>query len=301
MNHLLVTTDNYLYNKFIKSFTSNNPDHLTLTFDMDEKSLYELLVELNTFSMFDEKKIIIVKNFFNHNYQELEINNLLLYLKDPNLDQILLITSPTVDKRTKTYKSLSKSLKIYDEEYNIFNEVKSLLSPYKMDYQTTNYFINYLGNDINIMVNEIEKLKLYKNEQHNISVEDIDNLVIRKLEDNVFNLTNSIMEQDREKALKIYEDLLANKEETTKLILLVANQFILLKTVKEEGLKDKNKDLASLLGIHPYRIKLAKQYAQNYELSKLQQIVIHLAKIDYQIKSGKLLPSIAFELFLIKI
>lgn len=298
MNNLLVTTDSYYKDKVINELKNKYKEYEFLTFNMNEKVMFDLLEEINTYFLFSANKFIVASNFFKNDYQQNEIDNFIKYLDNPNENIVLLITDEKADERKKLFKEINKKSNVYKSEYNIFDEIKNNLESYQMDFQTTNYLVEYLGNDINLIINELNKLKLFKKEDLTININDINNLVSRKLEDNVFELTNNIMEKNINKALVVYNDLINNKEEVTKLIIMIANQFILLKNVKELSKYQSEKDMATSLTIHPYRVKLANKYARGYSLQKLEDIILNLADIDYKIKAGKLLPDIAFELFL---
>lgn len=61
------------------------------------------------------------------------------------------------------------------------------------------------------------------------------------------------------------------------------------------------KDIASILGIHPYRVKLAIINSKNYESDHLLNILSKLADLDYDIKTGNANKELALELFILGI
>ena len=66
-------------------------------------------------------------------------------------------------------------------------------------------------------------------------------------------------------------------------------------------LKKENKqeqEIASLLEVHPYRVKLALKNTVNYSLNDVKNILIDLATLDSKIKSGQYDRYVDFELFL---
>ena len=60
------------------------------------------------------------------------------------------------------------------------------------------------------------------------------------------------------------------------------------------------KDIASTLKIHPYRVKLAIQNSRNYSKETLLNYLYNLAIIDIDIKTGKINKDLALELFILK-
>lgn len=61
------------------------------------------------------------------------------------------------------------------------------------------------------------------------------------------------------------------------------------------------KDIASTLSIHPYRVKLAIQNSRNYSNELLIEYIDKLATLDYEIKSGEKDADTGLELFLLGI
>ena len=124
-------------------------------------------------------------------------------------------------------------------------------------------------------------------------------MVSRPLEDDVFELSNALLLKNRQKTMKIYNDLKLLKVEPIQLIALLSNQFRLILQVgilKKDGKKEA--EIATLLAVHPYRVKLACKHLFNYNLDEVKKILIDLANLDVKIKKGEADRYIDFELFL---
>ena len=66
-------------------------------------------------------------------------------------------------------------------------------------------------------------------------------------------------------------------------------------------LKKENKseqEIATILQVHPYRIKLSLRNAVNYPLNDIKQILIELSNLDSKIKTGEYDRYVDFEMFL---
>jgi DNA polymerase-3 subunit delta len=99
--------------------------------------------------------------------------------------------------------------------------------------------------------------------------------------------------------MKIYNDLKLLKVEPIYLISLLAAQFrlilevsILMKNGKQDNV------IATILNVHPYRVKMAIKHGYNYSLSDVKKILVELATLDAKIKTGEADRYIDFELFL---
>ena len=98
--------------------------------------------------------------------------------------------------------------------------------------------------------------------------------------------------------MKIYSDLKLLKVEPINLIALLANQFRLIMQVlilRKENKKEP--EIATMLDVHPYRVKMAIKHGNNYSLKDVKQILVDLATLDAKIKSGEADRYIDFELF----
>ena len=108
------------------------------------------------------------------------------------------------------------------------------------------------------------------------------------------------MDKDIKKVINIYNDLLLMGEEPIKLIVMIANQFRLILQVKlmvKNGYKER--DMASEIGEHPYRVKLASN--ARFTVKELITYIKKLQKLDYYIKSGNIDKNFGLEFFLLNI
>ena len=91
-------------------------------------------------------------------------------------------------------------------------------------------------------------------------------------------------------------------EEPIKIIVMLSNQFRIIyqaKRLYKQGYS--GNDIATLLDIHPYRIKLALEKGRNYSEKDLINNLYKLAVLDEEIKTGKKDKYMALELFLITV
>ena len=219
---------------------------------------------------------------------------------------IFIVNKEKLDERKKVVKELKKLSKVItcnkQDTYNLNNYVYNYLKDngYNIEMKLVNLIIDKVKYDLSNIINECDKLMEYKNEDKNITKEDIDNIIRENIEDNIFSLTNAILDKDTKKSIKIYKDLLLMGEEPIKLIVLVANQFRLILQVKlmiKNGYKQN--DMVNIIKEHPYRIKLAIN--SNYQISELKNAIKKLYKLDYDIKTGLIDKNFGFELFLLNI
>ncbi len=141
---------------------------------------------------------------------------------------------------------------------------------------------------LSAIAQEVKKLSTYIGDRDSITLEDVKKLVARGLEQNIFELINKVVNRKRTEALQIFYDLLKQNEEPIKMMALIANQFRLLMQTKyfsQQGYGQKQ--IASNLKVHPFRVKLAIDQARLFSEEELKSIIEHLAVMDYEMKTGK--------------
>ena len=305
MIYLLYGNKEYQIKEEIKKIIKNIDLINISKYDLNEDDIKEVIEDCETYSLFNEKKFIIAENATmftgsTSKYSE-EIENYLNNI-NPNTTLIFVVNHEKIDSRKKITKLIKKTGKIieFNEEINIESLIKKELKDYKIDYQTLNLLKERVGtNPLNIK-NEIIKLKLYK-ENDTITQEDIINVTTKTVELNIFKLIDNIITNKKAEALEIYNEMLKVNEEPLKIIIMLSNQFRIMYQSKELMIKGyTEKDIAEILKIHPYRVKLALQNSRNYSSKILLSYLNELANIDIGIKTGKINKNLALELFILK-
>ena len=282
--------------------------HLTsdmiIKYDLTETPISTAIEDLDTYNFLSSNKVVVCDNAYFltsnrpkgavvHNEELLE-----KYLKNPSSENILIMICDKIDTRKKIVKLVDKN-NILGGEIVIDDLIKSHLDDYKMDYKTIKYLIDYCDNDNERILNELEKLKCYKLEDKTITMDDINNIVIKLTGDNIFSLIDSIVLKNRSKAYLITQELLDKGEDINKIIVMVSDQFRLMYQVKLLLKEGYNKDtIATKLKVHPYRVKLAMEKGYNYSSKVLLTNLDYFFNLDYMIKTGNNNPKLVFELFL---
>ncbi len=306
MIYLFYGTKDYEINEEIKKITKNQNEININKYDLNSVTFKNVLEDLETPSMFEGKKTIIADNanmFTTLTSKDSE--DIEKYLNHINQDAnlILIVHSEKLDTRKKITKLIKKVgiVKELNENVKRTNIVKQKLKDYNIEDKTIDLFLNRVGTNPLIIQNEIDKIKIYKNKDKNITDEDILNLTVKTVEIDIFKLIDYIVKKDKEKAIELYYEMLKMNEEPIKIIVILANQFRIMYQSKELFKKGySEKDIAETLKIHPYRVKLALQNGRNYTAKTLLKYLNNLADIDIGIKTGKLNKDLALELFILK-
>ena len=133
---------------------------------------------------------------------------------------------------------------------------------------------------------ELDKLINYKLDAKEIIESDIDGLVTKSEEYQIFELTNALILKQGDKALYIIDDIIKNKKNINMILNLIYNHIRRLFYVKIS--KDDFKTTASMLDIKEFAVKKLSEQVKNISAKKLKEVLQKCLETDYNIKSGNL-------------
>lgn len=310
MIYLLYSTEKLLIDQELsKIFNKYNVNiENIIKYNLENTSINTIIEDAQTYSMFDDKKIIIVENsyiFSGKKGIEQNIEMLESYINNYNPDTILIFTIVTekLDERKKIVKQINK----IGQVKNLINNdikafVKNNFNDYKINNSDIDLLIERVGNNLSILNSEITKIKIYKNDDKQITTNDIISLTTKSIDTDIFKFIDNVIDKNKSDALETYNELIKLGEEPIKIIVMLANQFRLMFQVK--GLTKKGyseKDIAKILNIHPYRVKLSLGKSKSFSDDRLLNILKRLAELDSDIKKGNIDKYLGLELFILSI
>jgi DNA polymerase-3 subunit delta len=295
----------------IKVFGNDDPN--IVKYDMCEVTIKTIIDDACTLSLFSDQKIIIAQNSdflttSKNNFNELEINELIKYLNNYNKQVVIIfvVNTDKLDMRKKIVKELKQKAIVKEfkalKERELLNYARHKLQKnnYVINDKTLNLLISRVNYNLSFLVNELDKLMLYKDEEKVITEQDVKELTPASMFDNIFDLTNAVMNKDLTKILSIYQQLLTKGEEPIMMLVTLANQFRLIyQTKRLIKLGYSERDIIIKLKVHPYRIKLASQIKIDEEI--LLTYLEQLADLDLKIKTGQIDKKIGLELFFLQL
>ncbi len=176
-----------------------------------------------------------------------------------------------------------------------------MFEDYKISDHTINLLIERVGNNLSILKQEIDKIKIYKDDKL-ITDEDITNLTSKIVDTDLFHLIDNIVTNNKESAIESYHEMIKLGEEPIMILINLANQFRIIyqaKVLYKQGLSEIK--IAEFLNIHSYRVKKALEKRNYFKDETLIDYISLLADLDYDIKTGKIDKEIGLELFILNI
>ena len=310
MNIYLITSDSIkLIDEELKKILKKETN--IETFDLNNVELEDILIEAQYVSMFNDKRVIVVKNaniFGSGKIVEKKAELLLKYLESPNENTILIFTyndkCDTRKKVTKLIKEKYSYIEIPKLSFNdLTNKIRNNLKSdgFSIESDSINYIINNCLNNYDLIYNELEKLKLYYDNPCKISFNDVKKIISNNIDDNNFKFIEAVINNDLERAFKLLDDLSLLKVEPISLVSLLAREYRLLYCTKT--LYDDKRDLNSIsceLKLQNWQVEKMLKNSFKYTYDELENNILNLNECDVQMKSVYFDKITLFKTYLLK-
>ena len=285
---------NFYLNKIMKEIGLD--EEKKINYDMNTSSISDILDEVSMISLFSSEKVVIGYNFDIGKINDNDRDYLIRYLNNNNSnDRYIILIAGKVDGRSKDYKIFKDKFKIIDllqvdNGKDIYKYVEDYIKDrgYKIDKYNLDYLVELLGNDINNINNEIDKILLYLNDDEVISREVIDKLVSDNIDNIMYEFTNAVLDRDYEKISKMYNDFKIENVGYDYLIGSLGNALrgaLVIKILYNQG--NSNSEIAKFIGKKEFYIKKMIERLYNYTVDDLCMMIDKLGIIDREYKSGK--------------
>lgn len=274
-------------------------------YDLDEDSIISLIEDADTISFLTTNKVIIGRNLSNNNLDDNSIGILSKYLDNPNSNVLLILVTTNIDTRKKTIKEVINKLSLVNISTDAKIIVKDMLKDYNVEYRVIDLLEEYYSDDIERLISETKKLALAFIDTKNITYNDAITILVKPLNKQdmlAFDLVREIALKNKKRAVNIYNELINYNIESYALIGLLESQYRLLYQVKVLNRRNiSNNDIASVLEVHPFRVKKTLELVRYYTLKEIRKIIKNLSDIDFKIKSGVYENNIIIDLLILNI
>ena len=303
-NYILEGGDSFSFQLEVEKIIQEKKleDYSIQNYNLMESSFSSLLEDLDTYSFLTSKKVILVEKLDSLNDKDFhqDFEHFYQYLENPNPDYYVFFYFPKLAKSSTLSKKLRKYCTVISLTFDPRKYIEKELGQYQIDSNSIQLLLDYCLDDSFKLRNEIEKLKMYSIDTKEITEKDIQDLVVMKVKDSsdrIFQFVSSIMNKDKKKAFLEYEKL-EEFIDPYQLLGLFSSQIRFLYQVKLLE-KKSNDEIASILDVHPYRVKKTKEVVSSYQEQELLNLMKSLADIDYQMKTTDMDPKFLIQMFMI--
>ena len=289
-------------------------------FDMKEASYAEVELDLVSLPFFADEKIVILDHLLDlttakkRNLTDEDLKQFENYLENPSEStRLVIFAEGKLDSKRRLVKLLKRDAQIIEATTPKEQEVKRYFASQAQELglqfegDSLDQLLLKSGYDFGELQKNIALLQAYK-EDGQITLEDIEEVVPKSLQDNIFDLTQMILKRQIDQARNLVKDLRLQGEDEIKLIAILLGQFRMFSQVKifsEEGQSESQivASLSELSGrkVNPYQVKFALRDSRRLSLSFLKQAMTTFIETDYAIKSGTYEKDYLFDLALLKV
>ncbi len=290
-------------NEMIDGYKKTNPEGLSLKyFDASCEPFNDLIDGLQQISMFGEKKMIVIRNIFaNKLFKEKLLENYKKLLDSSDLLVVYEEDAPKKEKLLDLLKEKTKSQEFAVLEGRLLEnwlEKELANQQVKINLQALDLLLDYVGSDLWQLSNEIKKLADFKKGE-TIAVEDIKLLVKPIIETDIFKTIGMIAQKNKKQALSLIHHHLQKGEAVLYLLSMINFQLRNLLIIKD--LMEKNRPYYAILKetkMHPFVVRKSYELAAKFTFLELKKIYQKLFEVDLDIKTGKVDPEVALDLFI---
>ena len=289
-------------------------------FDMSEADYHQVDLDLVSLPFFSDEKVVILDYFADLTTDKKryltddELKQFEAYLENPVETTRLIILAPgKLDSKRRLVKLLKRDglvleanpLKEMELKNHFQNEVGRL--GLRLDPDVFHYLMVKSNFDFAEVSKNLVFLQSYRG-QNEISLADIDVAIPKTLQDNIFDLTQLVLQTKMDEANHLVRDLRLQGEDEIKLIAIMLTQFrtyLQVQILHEQGRGEQQivTALSDLSGrkINPYQVKYALRDSRNLSVGFLKKVVKLLIETDYQIKTGQFDKDYLFDIALLRI
>lgn len=296
--------------------------------DMPELELAKKLEEILTPSLFSSKKLIIAQDCLpTKSAQETLIATLKRVLGVIPSDYFLVFVQNSIDRRLAFNKELAKQLNVQEfqmphgTELNLWIRKQALIMGVTMDTEAVEKLAVLSGRDLfeekkagGRVIERREFFDLYEvhsqllklsSRGNHIRAADVGELVVPKVSENVFALSDAVVAQNKKAALEVLEGLMDNensdeKSMAIKLLGLLSEQIrslLVVNTLRKSDM-DQNQ-IADFLGWSAGRVFITLKNSAHINEAKLKQLMARLLQADVIVKSSDSNPKLLMDLLIV--
>jgi DNA polymerase III subunit delta len=280
-------------------------EYNSVVYDAEEFDLSTMIADAQTIPFMADDKLVIMKHVVFEETDLLGDFYALLESVPPFLT--LVVVPKSIDKRSKVYKRLAAVGQVHDFEKMSGESLKESVMNFldrrmiRIQPRALDALMVRVEDDAQKVMNELQKFDNYFSAEDTITEADVDLLVARNVEHDVFQLINAVVDKDKQKALQQLTDLLQS-EDAVRLLTLIQNKFREMNYTKQllqRGFK--KEDLMRIFNASKGRVYYMEKNAQTMSDDELSHQLDVLAETEFQIKKGLLDKQVALELYILNL
>ncbi len=233
------------------------------------------------YPMFSERQVVLLKEA----QQMKDIENLESYVENPLGSTILVVSykDKKIDGRTKFAKLLKErgvllsTRKIYENQLPQWTEEIVNNHGYEISRKAIMLLVDYIGNDLSRIENEIEKILVNLGKRKTINEDDIEQFIGISKEFNVFEFQNALAAKDLSGCIRIVQYFEDNPKAAPIQLIFPSLYSFFSKLYMIHGLNSRDeKTVAASLGVNPFFVKGYLKAVNAYSFPEVEKAILLL-------------------------
>jgi len=256
-------------------------------------SIESIMTAAKRFPMMAERQVVVIREAQNIR----NIEELVTYVENPMRSTILVINYKykTIDKRKKLYKALQKN-GIYFESKPLYeSNVPAWITKYLkeknlgIDPRAAQMITDFVGTDLQRIVNELEKVTISMVPGTSILPEDVERNIGISKDFNMFELQKALGNKEILKSNLIVNYFIDNEKQNPLPVILgmLVGFFRKILIYHSIEMKSDRNLMAQKLGVNPYFINDYISAGRNYSLDKAINIISMMREYDLRSKGAR--------------
>ena len=291
--------EDYFINELRVAFLKETGSKLHFSLDQDSPRL--LLLELSYISLFEEKRIIIVREIKKLR-KDKGRKELIEYIQSPNMNNILVLISEEFDIKNSFLREISDLSEFLDFRPPFENEMKKWVrhilksNDIEITESSLEEYIQLYGDSTAHVISEIEKMALFLGRGCKINNENINHLDTHSRIFHLWHLQDSLGIKNLKSSLNIVESLLQNGTKITGIVISMVFLYQQILWKKMGRLHP-----IGYTGINKIITSRIPNYDKYYTRTELMALLQDLHKLDVLSKSTSLKEHSLLQPFMVKI
>jgi DNA polymerase-3 subunit delta len=287
-------------NNLIRPFLKQYGDVGYENIDGESMEFTQLQSSMQSMPFLSDKKLIVVQNPSANKEFISKIEQLLPTIPDST---DVIITESKIDKRLRYFTFLKEQTKFIELRDQVGSDLIDWLTSYvaenngQIDPQTARNLIGKVGNNQQLLANELDKLLLYN---PTITDQSIQLLVEATPQSTIFEMLDRAFIGDKRRTIALYKEQRAQNVEPAQIIAMITWQLHILALIKaasnlttEQIVKESKQN--------PFVIRKSLALAKKIESQDLKRMFQTLLELDTRLKTEPIDPDDALQYYLLSL
>ncbi len=277
-------------------------------FDLDKNTINDLINEVSYEALGIDNKLVIVRNakFLTSKHKASDEDDVIYnFIANYSGVASIIFIIDSIDSRKKIVKLIKDKYNIDNitiDYKNIYEYINNYIKKYNYigDYNLNKYLVTLYGLNIDLILNELDKIFLFYNKPGNIKYEEVKDIISKPINDNIFHFLDNIIYKRKNEIYNSLNDLKIHKVELISIFILLAREYRLIYYLKKLK-KESTSNILKVLGMQDWQLKKLNEKEVMYSEGEVLEYIKYIAKMDEEVKKGITDKNVAMNLIILKI